>query len=109
MPSTFQTSHQQGASIMSRVASVCVRGLGSLALLVASLAGAAGETLVERGAYLVNAVMACDGCHTPRGPNGFAMDKRFSGGSQTWETAAYTVKGSNVTPDRATGIGAWSD
>src|SRR5262249_38666107 len=64
---------------------------------------------VERGAYLVNAVMACDGCHTPRGPNGFAMDKRFSGGSQTWETAAYTVKGSNITPDRATGIGAWSD
>jgi mono/diheme cytochrome c family protein len=54
--------------------------------------------------------MACDGCHTPRGPGGaFVMEKRFSGGSQTWDTSAYTVKGSNITPDRETGIGAWSD
>jgi Cytochrome c len=37
------------------------------------------------------------------------MDKRLSGGSQTWDTPAYTVKGSNITPDRETGIGAWSD
>src|SRR5262245_46529576 len=68
-----------------------------------------GETLLERGNYLVNAVMACDGCHTPRGPGGFVMDKRFSGGSQTWDEKAYTVKGSNITPDRETGIGAWSE
>lgn len=68
-----------------------------------------GESLVERGSYLVNAVMACDGCHTPRGPGGFVMEKRFSGGSQTWDEKAYTVKGSNITPDRETGIGAWSE
>jgi mono/diheme cytochrome c family protein len=70
---------------------------------------ASGESLVERGSYLVNAVMACDGCHTPRGPGGFVMEKRFSGGSQTWDEKAYTVKGSNITPDRETGIGAWSE
>jgi mono/diheme cytochrome c family protein len=69
---------------------------------------AAAQTPVERGIYLVNAVMACDGCHTPRGPGGFNMEKRFSGGSQTWDTPAYTVKGSNITPDRETGIGSWS-
>src|SRR5829696_3706762 len=53
--------------------------------------------------------MACDGCHTPRGPGGgAAMDKRMSGGSQVWDEAEYWVKGSNITPDRDTGIGSWS-
>ncbi len=36
------------------------------------------------------------------------MSKRFSGGSQVWDEAAYTVRGSNITPDRDTGIGTWS-
>ena len=53
--------------------------------------------------------MACDGCHTPRGPNGFVMEKRFSGGSQRFETPAYFVKGANISPDAETGIGSWSD
>ncbi len=89
------------------------RAAASFACLLAAMAApgqAAAATLLERGEYLVNAVMACDGCHTPRGPNGqFIMEKRFSGGSQTWDTPAYKVKGSNITPDKETGIGAWSD
>ena len=79
------------------------------AALLAAAGSAIAQTPVERGGYLVNAVMACDGCHTPRDKNGFIMEKRFSGGSQLWDTPAYTVKGSNITPDRETGIGAWSD
>src|SRR4029077_5518990 len=75
--------------------------------LACSLAWA--QSPVERGSYLVNAVMACDGCHTPRGPGGFLTDQRFSGGSQTWNEPAYTVKGSNITSDRETGIGSWSE
>ena len=51
-----------------------------LVALCALVTGAAAETPYERGSYLVNAVMACDGCHTPRGPDGFNMEKRFSGG-----------------------------
>jgi cytochrome c553 len=80
-----------------------------LATLAAMSSSAQAQTPIERGAYLVNAVMACDGCHTPRGPGGvLAMDKRFSGGPQTWDTPAYTVKGSNISADRDTGIGSWS-
>jgi mono/diheme cytochrome c family protein len=81
-------------------------------VLMATLAlatSAAAQSSLERGDYLVNAVMACDGCHTPRGPTGFVMEKRFSGGSQTWNDPAYTVKGSNITPDPDTGIGRWSE
>ena len=54
-----------------------------IAVVVCTIGGRA-ETVLEHGAYLVNAVMACDGCHTPRGPGGFLLEKRFSGGSQTF-------------------------
>ena len=51
--------------------------------------------------------MACDGCHTPRGPAGFDMEqavfRRLAG---LCDEPVYTVKGSNITPDRETGIGA---
>lgn len=70
---------------------------------------ATAGTSLERGAYLVEAVMACDNCHTPRGPNGLDMERRFSGGSEVWDTPAFRVQGSNITPDRDTGIGGWSD
>lgn len=88
---------------MVRLILMCV------AAFMAAIGGATAQTLVERGDYLVNAVMACDNCHTPRGKSGLVMEKRFSGGSQVWDTPAYTVRGTNITPDRETGIGAWSD
>src|SRR5262249_32822195 len=92
-----------GAFMMMRIW-LCAVALGAM------ICGAAAEPLVERGGYLVNAVMACDGCHTPRGAGGvFVMEKRFSGGSQTWDTPKYTVKGSNITPDGDTGIGGWTE
>jgi len=82
----------------------------ALAAFVAGIGPVAAETPLERGGYLVNAVMACDGCHTPRGPGGaFVMEKRFSGGSQTWDEPAFVVKGANITPDLDTGIGTWSE
>lgn len=86
---------------MIRFAIACAAALAT--------ATAAAETLLERGTYLVNAVMACDGCHTPREKGELVMEKRFSGGSQLWDTPAYTVRGSNITSDRETGIGAWTD
>jgi mono/diheme cytochrome c family protein len=71
--------------------------------------GALGqESLLERGRYLVDAVMACDGCHTPRPGGNFDMSRRFSGGSQIWDEPAYLVRGSNISSDRETGIGSWS-
>jgi mono/diheme cytochrome c family protein len=86
-----------------------VRILAGVWIAAAWPAGARAETPLERGSYLVNSVMACDGCHTPRQPGGFAMDRRFSGGSQIWDTPAYKVKGANITPDPDSGIGAWND
>lgn len=77
--------------------------------LLASVQASGAETLMERGEYLVNAVMWCDGCHsTPNTPPG-PSPGRFGGGPQTWDTTWYTVKGSNITPDPETGLGTWSD
>ena len=80
----------------------------ALGTLCAIATDAAAETLLERGSYLVNAVMVCDGCHTPRGPGGYNMERRFSGGSQVFDGPAFTVRGSNITSDSDTGIGPWS-
>ena len=80
------------------------------AALFATCSGAFAESPNERGAYLVDAVMGCDGCHTPRGPNmiGFDMSRRFSGGFQVWDEREYLVRGSNISSDKETGIGSWS-
>ncbi|MBR0820866.1 c-type cytochrome [Bradyrhizobium liaoningense] len=78
----------------------------ALALLISP---ASGETLVERGAYLVNSVMVCHNCHTPRGPQGLDLSRALSGGSQVFDEPAFKVTGSNITPDKDTGIGNWSD
>ena len=80
----------------------------TLAVLAASATAVSAQSPMERGEYLVNAVLACDGCHTPRGPTGLNMQRRFSGGSQIFDEPAFTVRGSNISQDRETGIGAWS-
>jgi mono/diheme cytochrome c family protein len=58
----------------------------------------------NRGAYLVEAMEHCGECHTPRNLL-FALNNRqkFAGTVQAgWR--AY-----NITPDRSSGVGAWSD
>jgi mono/diheme cytochrome c family protein len=58
----------------------------------------------NRGAYLVEAMEHCGECHTPRNLL-FALNNRekFAGAIQAgWR--AY-----NITPDRRSGVGAWSD
>jgi len=100
--------HWEG--LIMEIRHTTISSMIALAALNANLGSAIADTPIERGGYLVNAVMACDGCHTPRSPGGaFDMSKRFSGGSQTWDTPRYLVKGSNISPDPETGIGKWSE
>lgn len=81
--------------------------LPAAALLAAALLGAghaAAETAgerIERGRYLATAA-DCIACHT--------VDRRqpFAGGYPI-ATPFGTIYGPNITPDKATGIGAWSD
>jgi mono/diheme cytochrome c family protein len=60
--------------------------LGLLAVLAAATAANA-QTSLERGRYLVDTVMTCQNCHTPKGPNGPQFDKALSGGLRFDEPA----------------------
>jgi mono/diheme cytochrome c family protein len=84
------------------------KGLWAAALALATVTAGA-ETPVERGKYLVEGILTCGNCHSPRAPGGVIDAARlYSGGPQTWDTPEYTVKGANITPDMQTGIGGWS-
>jgi mono/diheme cytochrome c family protein len=82
-----------------------------LILMLAVLAGpashAAAETLLERGAYLVNGIVACGNCHTPQTPTGPAPGQEFAG-TIIADTPEFTAFASNITPDKETGTGSWT-
>jgi mono/diheme cytochrome c family protein len=94
------------------------RGLHAAALLLMlapaavpaqTAAPAAGPTaLLERGRYLVQGIVACGNCHTPQGPNGPVPGQEMAGG-MVFEEPVFRAVASNITPDRETGIGAWTD
>jgi mono/diheme cytochrome c family protein len=84
---------------------------GVVALVVGvALAGTASaqSDLVKRGDYLVNGIMTCGNCHTPKGPSGDVVDKAFSGGL-SWDEPPFKVTAPNITQDKETGIGGYTD
>ena len=80
-----------------------------LAALALAATNVCAQAPLERGKYLVEGILTCGNCHTPRGPKG-VLDtaNRHAGGPQVWETAEYKVRPSNITPDKDSGIGGWS-
>ncbi len=82
--------------------------LGLLAIGVLALSTAVrAETPLERGSYLVNTIMTCANCHSPKGPPDAVAGKDFSGGLR-FDEPPFDVTASNITPDKETGIGNWS-
>jgi mono/diheme cytochrome c family protein len=85
-------------------------GLACGALLLAASGSAAAESPAERGGYLVNTIMACGNCHTPRDADGRPIaGQALSGGGLKFTTTAFIATAPNITPDVETGIGSWSD
>ena len=78
------------------------------ALVSAAQAQQSNSDLVKRGDYLVNTIMTCGNCHSPKGPQGDIPGKEFSGGL-SWDEPPFKVTAPNITQDKETGIGAWSD
>jgi Cytochrome c len=83
--------------------------LPSLVMLLASLCPALAQTPVERGNYLVNGIMACGNCHTPKDANAVPVAEKELSGGLSFTTPAFNAVAANITPDRETGIGDWSD
>lgn len=74
-------------------------------VLLATAGIAFAESPAQRGEYLVNSILNCGGCHTQPGPGG--ADKPFAGGF-LFDTPAFKVTSSNLTPDKETGLGNWT-
>jgi mono/diheme cytochrome c family protein len=61
---------------------------------------------IARGEYLVRAVGHCGECHTPRGVTQAVDNSRFLAGNPRGPEDSVVP---NITPDKATGIGDWSE
>lgn len=83
--------------------------LALLAALVLTPGVACAQTPVERGQYLAT-IGGCGDCHTPGAMLGAPDLKRLYGGSDVgFGDPAYGVwVGGNLTPDKETGLGAWT-
>jgi mono/diheme cytochrome c family protein len=78
-------------------------------LLLGFAHGVRADPITERGGYLVNTIMACGNCHTPRDANGKPIAGKALSGGITITSPAFTATAPNITPDRETGIGGWTD
>ncbi len=68
-------------------------------------ADAQSSKLLERGTYLMNSIVACGNCHTTQGPQ---LGPELAGGTIFKEGFGEAIA-PNITPDKETGIGNWTD
>src|SRR4051794_4638554 len=74
---------------------------------VAMASSAAAQSAVERGGYLMNTIMTCANCHSPKGPPAATAGKDYSGGL-SWDEPPLKVPAPNITTDKDTGVGNYS-
>lgn len=85
-----------------------MRSLVAAFLLLALPAAAQDAALLARGRHLVEVTAACGSCHSPMGPTGVIAGRELSGGT-VFDEPPFRAVAPNITPDRETGIGAWTD
>ena len=89
---------------------VCV-AMASLAVAAVFIQPVAAQTSdrVARGAYLVNTVGACGNCHTLRAADATPTPGMFLAGGNRFDIPPGVARAKNITPDRDTGLGSWTD
>jgi mono/diheme cytochrome c family protein len=94
--------------IMHRLCLLVV-GAGLAATLVQPAAAQTPTDLRARGEYLVNGPGGCGNCHTPRGPDLFPNPSLYLSGGVKFTSPVFEVYSRNITQDKDTGIGSWSE
>jgi len=108
-----------GLSLLASIA-VAGGGLAFLALRKPAMAPASTKSVpmtaerIARGKYLVEVVAHCEGCHSERDFSRFGGPLVSSGRGKGFVFPADlglpgSVVAPNITPDRETGVGAWTD
>jgi mono/diheme cytochrome c family protein len=90
------------------MARFAVKMMSLLLTAAACVPTARGETPLERGTYLMRSIVACGNCHTQNTPQGPMPGMELAGGTRFDESFG-TAYAPNITPDKETGIGNWSD
>jgi hypothetical protein len=83
-------------------------GLGLLLAYSASAAGPDAK-LIERGAYLMNSIVACGNCHAQFDKEGRPQTALGLSGGMVFDEEPFKAYARNITPDPETGIGKWTD
>jgi mono/diheme cytochrome c family protein len=85
-------------------------GMALTASLCLAVPASADDAQVARGRYLVT-IAGCSDCHTPGALLGTPDMKRYLGGSDVGFAipGAGVFVGQNLTPDKGTGLGRWTD
>lgn len=85
------------------------KSLGLGAVLLTLAVGAHAETQIERGEYLSH-VMVCSECHTPGVLSGGERGAELAGSEVGYGIPGLGVYyGANLTSDKETGLGNWSE
>ena len=66
------------------------------------------EDLIKYGEYITNAALCMD-CHTVNIKGEYQMDRYMAGGFKMPMNSGGTVFSANITPDKKTGIGNWTE
>jgi len=95
---------------MRILAAIAIAALGTAGVVLTLLPRAQAESQVDHGKYLV-VLGGCTDCHTPSFFFGKPDMARYLGGSDVgFEIPGLGVfPGRNITPDKETGIGGWTD
>src|SRR5271170_81068 len=89
--------------------SLCAPALAA-AVIVCAAAASAEESQIDRGKYLVT-IASCNDCHTP----GYFLGKPDFSRTLAGSEVGFTIPGlgafvgRNLTPDKETGLGGWTD
>jgi mono/diheme cytochrome c family protein len=67
------------------------------------------ETLLQRGTYLMESIVACANCHTQKDRDGAEIKTMAYAGSFVVKLPGITAYAPNITMDVETGIGSWTD
>jgi mono/diheme cytochrome c family protein len=94
-----------------RICGLTLVGSAALILVGSFIAVASAETPVERGSYLVNSIGACGNCHGADASGKLYPDGALAGGFvfDVFDPQLGHVVAPNITSDKDTGIGKWSE
>ena len=81
----------------------------ALIVVNASAAWAQQSAQLERGKYLMAGVVACGNCHFARGDKGQPLFEKGLSGGMLFDEPPFKAYAANITPDKDTGIGKWTD